>query len=87
MQSKQEFDQRDLVKQPLTADELAKLAKKAGGARELVAPKKRAEAEAVADGELIGWLAADGKRVRRPILESGAKLTLGFAAGVQEKWE
>lgn len=75
------------MKQPLTAPELQRLAKKAGSARELVAPKKRAEAAEVADGDLIEWLAADGKRLRRPILEQGSKLTLGFSADIQKSWE
>jgi len=75
------------VKQPLAAPELERLAKKAGSARELVAPKKKAEAADVPDGELIAWLAADGKRLRRPILERGPKLTLGFSAAIQEEWK
>jgi arsenate reductase-like glutaredoxin family protein len=53
----------------------------------LVAPKKRAEAADVPDAELLDWLAADGKRVRRPILEAGPKVTLGFTADVQAQWE
>lgn len=71
----------------MTVEELARLAKKAGGPRELVAPKRREEAAAIPDAKLLDWLAADGKRVRRPILEAGAKVTLGFTADVQERWE
>ena len=52
-----------------------------------MAPKKRTEAAEVADADLIEWLAADGKRLRRPILESGPKLTLGFSADIQKEWD
>jgi arsenate reductase-like glutaredoxin family protein len=31
------------------------------------------------------WLAEDGARVRRPIIEADGELTLGFAADAQEK--
>ena len=77
---------RDLVKQPLTVAELRKLAGKVGGARELVAPKKREEAAAVPDDALLEWLAADGKRMRRPIIESGARTTVGFSTAIQALW-
>jgi arsenate reductase len=71
---------RDLIKQPLTAAEIEKLAKRVGGVRELVAPKRRAEAESVPDAKLVEWLAADGGRMRRPIIDLGNRITLGFTA-------
>jgi arsenate reductase-like glutaredoxin family protein len=82
---KQQVEERNLIKQPLTAAELRALAKKAGGVEQLVAPKRRAEAEGLAGEKLIAWLAQDGARVRRPLIEIGGKLTLGFAADAQEK--
>jgi arsenate reductase-like glutaredoxin family protein len=82
---KQQVEERNLIKQPLTAAELRALAKKAGGAESLVAPKRRAEAEGLSGDKLIAWLAEDGGRVRRPIIEVGGELTLGFAADAQEK--
>lgn len=85
MRKKVSFDQRDLLKQPLTVDELRQLARKAGGAEQLVAPKRRAEAEGLSGDELLEWLAADGARVRRPIVEVGGKLTLGFAKDAQDE--
>jgi arsenate reductase-like glutaredoxin family protein len=78
-------EERNLIKQPLTADEIRALAKKAGGAEQLIAPKRRAEAEGLSGEKLIAWLAEDGARVRRPIIEAGGELTLGFAADTQEK--
>lgn len=70
--------ERNLIKEPLTEAELTKLAAKAGGAEHLVAPKRRAEAEGLSGKKLIAWLAADGGRVRRPIIEVAGRLTLGF---------
>ena len=69
---------RNLVKQPLTADELRILASRVGGAQHLVAPKRRAEAEGLDGEKLLKWLAQDGARVRRPIVVAGKTITLGF---------
>jgi arsenate reductase-like glutaredoxin family protein len=79
-QKKQSIEERNLIKQPLSAAELRALAKKAGGAQQLVAPKRRSEAEGLEGEKLLAWLAGDGARVRRPIIEVGGKLVLGFAA-------
>ena len=49
-----------------------------------MAPKRRAEAEGLGGEQLIAWLAADGGRVRRPIVVAGKKATLGFDAAAQE---
>ena len=57
-------------------EELRRLASRAGGVDELVAPKRRAEAEGLHGEKLLRWLAADGARVRRPIVVTGAKVTL-----------
>jgi arsenate reductase-like glutaredoxin family protein len=82
-----EVAERNLIKQPLTAAELKALAKRAGGAENLVAPKRRTEAEGLAGEALIAWLAADGGRVRRPIIDVGGQLYLGFAAATREQLE
>jgi arsenate reductase-like glutaredoxin family protein len=84
---KQTVEERNLIKEPLTATELRALAKKAGSVEQLVAPKRRKEAEGISGEKLIGWLAGDGGRVRRPIIEVDGELTLGFAADAQEKLE
>ena len=84
---KVEVEERNLIKQPLSAAELRALAKRVGGAEQLVAPKRRAEAEGLSGEKLIAWLADDGGRVRRPIIEVGGVVTLGFAAEAQEKLE
>ena len=41
---KLQVEERNLIKQPLTASELRALSARAGGAEQLVAPKRRAEA-------------------------------------------
>lgn len=79
------FTLRNLIKEPLTADEIRKLAAKVGGAEELVAPKRRAEAEGLQGEKLVAWLAADGARLRRPIVVAGKQVTLGFNAAAQEQ--
>jgi arsenate reductase-like glutaredoxin family protein len=56
-----------------------------GDAKELVAPKRRAEAEGLSGEKLIAWLAADGGRMRRPIVVVGKKITLGFNAAAQQQ--
>jgi arsenate reductase-like glutaredoxin family protein len=57
-----------------------------GGPKELVAPKRRAEAEKLDGEKLIAWLAEDGGRLRRPIVVlGGKKATLGFHAAAQEQ--
>lgn len=76
--------ERNLIKEPLTAAELRALAKRAGGAEQLVAPKRRGEAEGLSGEKLIAWLAEDGGRVRRPIVDTGSALTLGFASDARE---
>ena len=67
--------------------ELRALAKKAGGAENLVAPKRRKDAEGLTGDALIKWMAEDGGRVRRPIIEVGGELILGFAGDARERLE
>lgn len=64
--------------------ELRALAAKVGGVENLVAPKRRSQAEGLAGEALLTWLAEDGARVRRPIIEVDGKVTLGFAADAQQ---
>jgi arsenate reductase-like glutaredoxin family protein len=51
----------------------------------MVAPKRRAEAEAVPDAKLAAWLAANPNFVRRPIIDTGKSLEAGFTAKTREK--
>lgn len=85
--SGREFELRDLIKQPLSKEEVRTLARRAGGAAALVAPKQRKEAEGMTEAQLVEWLAADGRRLRRPIIDTGRVVTLGFAADAREALE
>ncbi len=78
---------RHLIKQPLSVDELRVLAAKLGGPKELIAPKRRAEAGTLDGDKLLAWLAADGARVRRPIIVAGKTATVGFPTATQDGWE
>lgn len=73
------------MKEPLSVAELRALAGKAGSVEALVAPKRRGEAEGKAGDVLLRWLAEDGGRVRRPIVEVGPALTLGFTEETRKK--
>jgi len=75
---------RHLIKEPLSVEELRTLATQLGGAEHLVAPKRRAEAAGLAGEKLLVWLAADGGRVRRPIIVAGKKVFVGFAKDAQD---
>ncbi len=79
------FVLRNLVKEPLTATEIEALAEKVGGVENLVAPKRRAEAEGLGGKKLVAWLAADGGRIRRPIIVTPKGTTVGFAADAKER--
>ena len=86
-QKDQDVTLRNLIKEPLTATELKALAKRVGGPEMLVAPKQRAEAEGLSGDELLAWLAEDGRRIRRPIIDVGGKVLLGFTGSVREELE
>lgn len=78
---------RNLIKEPLSADEIEKLAAKVGGVEQLVAPKRRKEAEGLTGKKLVQWLAADGSRIRRPIVVAGRRTTVGFTAETKSELE
>ena len=75
---------RHLIREPLTEPEIRALAPKVGGLENLVAPKRRKEAAGLTGDKLVKWLAADGGRIRRPIIVRGGKVLLGFAKDTQE---
>jgi arsenate reductase (glutaredoxin) len=78
---------RNILKEPLSMEELRRLASRVGGVDELVAPKRRAEAEGLHGEKLLRWLAEDGARVRRPIVVTGKKVTLGFSDAIRQDLE
>jgi arsenate reductase len=40
----------------------------------------KAKVDAASEAELVGWLAADGKLVKRPVVVVGDRMLVGFAA-------
>lgn len=76
--------ERNIVRQPLTAAEIRALGRRAGGVAELVAPQRRSQTEGMTDAEIVAWLAADPSRLRRPIIDTGAAVLLGFTAAVRD---
>jgi arsenate reductase-like glutaredoxin family protein len=86
-QKKQPFEERDLLKQPLSEAELKALAKRLGGIRELVAPKRKEETASLSDAELPAHLAKNPGHVRRPLIDTGDLLTAGFTSATREQLE
>jgi arsenate reductase-like glutaredoxin family protein len=81
------FEERHLLKQPLTETELRDLAKAVGGIRNLVAPRRRAETEAIPDDALYRFLAENPTHVRRPIIVTEKGVIAGFAKDNQAQLE
>ena len=59
------------------------MAARTDGPEALVAPKRRKEAADRSGSALLAWLAEDMRRLRRPIIDMGGELTLGFDAGAR----
>ena len=80
------FTTRDLFKEPLTADEIRRLAKLApGGVRGLLSirsPQVKAlglDRREVSDAELVALMVKEPRLLRRPLLHDGRRLVVGFA--------
>jgi regulatory protein spx len=79
------FTTRDLFKQPLTEDEIRRLATAApGGARGLLStrsPQVKAlglDRRPVSDDDLVALMAREPRLLRRPLLHDGRRLIIGF---------
>lgn len=57
------------------------------GVAELVKPTARGEVEGMDEEGIVAWLAADPARLRRPIIDTGDRLLLGFTKAVRETLE
>ena len=76
--------ERNLFKEPLDAAEIVALGVRAGGVANLVAPTRRSEAAGMNDRQIAAYLAQDPKRLRRPIIDTGTAVHLGFTKAVRE---
>ena len=79
------FTVRDLFKEPLTQEEIRRLARLApGGVRGLLSvrsPQVKAlglERRQVSDDELVALMAKEPRLLRRPLLHDGRRLIVGF---------
>jgi arsenate reductase-like glutaredoxin family protein len=50
----------------------------------MVKPTARAEVEPMTDAQIVAWLAEDPKRLRRPIIDTGDAVRLGFSKAVRQ---
>lgn len=73
-----QFEERDITKVPLTKAELDALAKRVDDVRDLVKPLNKKDVEGLSDAEVIKYLVATPNSVRRPIIDTGDVLALGF---------
>ncbi len=77
------LEERDLIRDPLSAHEVHDLVRRAGGIEAVLAtrsPAYRARVSAVADE--AGWLSAmaeEPRLIRRPILETDRGMAVGFS--------
>lgn len=79
--------ERDLIRQPLSRDELQDLVRRAGGLDAVLAtrsPAYRARAATtVGETAWISAMAEEPRLIRRPILETDRGMAVGFSA---ERW-
>jgi arsenate reductase-like glutaredoxin family protein len=84
-QKKIAFEERDVMKQPPTEAELKALAKKMGGVRALIGPKRVAELAGLPDAKVIPHLAKNPGHLRRPLFDLGAAVLGGFTDETRER--
>jgi arsenate reductase-like glutaredoxin family protein len=85
-QTKQPFEERDLLKAPLNEAELQSLAKRmGGGVRAMIKPRDQEELARLKDSEVIPFLAKNPNYVRRPIIDTGKLVVGGFNAESKAK--
>jgi arsenate reductase-like glutaredoxin family protein len=73
------------LKQPPSEAELAALAKKLGGARALIGPKRVAELAGLKDAQVIPHLAKNPGHLRRPLFDLGTIVLGGFTEDTRSK--
>ncbi len=79
-----EFETRDLIKEPLTRQELLELAAEAGGLELLVAKRspsyKKYRDQMTTEDGIIDAMLAEPRLIRRPILRGPDGVYIGFQA-------
>ena len=89
-----EADVRPIVDVPPTAEELSSWIPKSGKpvrkwlntSGQSYRALGKEKVDAASDADLVAWLAADGKLVKRPVLVDGGKVLVGFKPEAYEAW-
>jgi len=88
-----EFEYRDIIKNPLQADELKELAQLGGfTVKELLNPGSKGfrdlklDMNNISDPDAVRLIGEKPKIMRRPLLSDGKKLVLGFKAGQYDEF-
>ncbi len=75
-------ESRDLIRQPLTDEEIRRLAGLAAGIRQILStksPKYGQYRDRVhSDDEWVHWMSREPRLIKRPLLEHQGKLAVGF---------
>jgi arsenate reductase-like glutaredoxin family protein len=78
------YEVRNFFMQRLTRSELQLLANRVGDIRLLVAPTRLSEVDGFDRRQIIEYLQEDPRHLRRPIIDTGEELHLGFTAAVRK---
>lgn len=79
--------QRNIFRDRLTEEEIVELGERAGGVASLVPAKQRNEVEGMSPEEITRYLAEDPSRIKRPIIDTGHHVYIGFNETVQQQLE
>ena len=78
MANKAEFEQRHMMKEPPSREELKRFAKILGGVEQLVGPRSRSKFDFSNEEAVLTELLDKPNMLRRPILWDGKNLLVGF---------
>jgi arsenate reductase-like glutaredoxin family protein len=77
--------ERNIFRDRLTVAEINELGERAGGVASLVPAKQRDEVEGMTSEEITQYLAQDPSRIKRPIIDTGDQVYIGFNRTVQQQ--
>jgi arsenate reductase-like glutaredoxin family protein len=77
--------ERNIFRNRLTLAEIVELGERAGGVAALVPAKQKDEIEGMSPDEISRYLADDPSRIKRPIIDTGDGVYIGFSRAVQEE--
>jgi arsenate reductase-like glutaredoxin family protein len=80
-----DLEARNIFKDRLTFAEILELGGRLGGVAALLPGNRRDEVEGMSDEEIGRYLADDPSRIKRPIIDTGDHVYVGFSRAVQEE--